>query len=196
MFSSQLFWEEDIAEPSRLLSGCGDVPVSALQGFADPVVHLVPPDMDRIVWFDNNELALMDSRIGEVSVLSREICDPSIHSDTLNVGISDGDTEWLLPLALFRDTMLLVHDWAALSTWTGTETGYCRTITGELGWLGSINPPCDVDHFCGRDEWQIKELEVMVTHSGGDDIRFQQCACVRKTPVSVISVGMLPILID
>ena len=48
-----------------------------------------------IVRFDDNELALMDSRIGEVSVLSLEICDPLVHSDTLDVGILDGDTEWL-----------------------------------------------------------------------------------------------------
>ena len=76
--------------------------------------------------------------------------------------------------------MLLVHDWTALSTWTGTETGYCRTIaiTWELGCLGSINPPCDVDCFFGRDEWQIKELEAVVTPSGGDDIRFLWCTCV------------------
>ena len=87
-----------------------------------------------------------------------------------------------------------VHDWAALSMWTGTETGYCRTITWELGCLGSINPPCDVDRFCGRDEWQIKELEMVVTPGGGDDIRFQQCANVRGTSVCVISAGMLPIL--
>ena len=43
VFSSQLFWDEDIAEPSRMLSDCGDVPVSALQVFADTVVPLVPP---------------------------------------------------------------------------------------------------------------------------------------------------------
>ena len=58
-------------------------------------------------------------------------------------------------IALFRDAMLLVHDRAALSTWTGTETGYCRTITWELGCLGGINPPCEVDCFFGCDEWQI-----------------------------------------
>ena len=98
-------------------------------------------------------------------------------------------------MALFRDAMLLVHDWAALSTWTGTETGYWLAITWELRFLGSINPPCDVDRFCGRDEWQIKELEVVVTPSGGNDIRFQQCACARETSVSVISAGMLPILV-
>ena len=33
VFSSQLFWDEDIAEPSRMLSDCGDVPVTALQVF-------------------------------------------------------------------------------------------------------------------------------------------------------------------
>ena len=92
-------------------------------------------------------------------------------------------------MALFRDAMLLVHDWAALSMWTGTETGYCRTITWELGYLGCINPPC------GLDEWQIKELEVVVMPGGGDDIRFQWCVCVHRTLVCVISAGMLPILV-
>ena len=115
VFSSQLFWDEDIAELSRMLSDCGDVPVSALQGFADTAVPLVPPDTDRIVRFDNNELALMDSRIGEVSVLSLEIFDPSIHSDTLDVGISDGDTEWLCLLYFassgVRGTIPLQLDW-------------------------------------------------------------------------------------
>ena len=70
-------------------------------------------------------------------------------------------------IALFRDAMMLVHDWAAWSTWTGTGIGYCRTITFELG---CINPPCDVDRFFGSNEWQIKELEAVVMASGGDDI--------------------------
>ena len=83
--------------------------------------------------------------------------------------------------------MLLVHDWAAWSMWTGTETGYCRTITWELGYLGSINPPCDVDCFCGCDEWRIKGLEV--------DIRFQRYACMRGTSVGVIPAGRIPIMV-
>ena len=37
----------------------------------------------------------MNSHIDEVLVLSLEICDSSIHSDTMDVGIADGDTEWL-----------------------------------------------------------------------------------------------------
>ena len=69
--------------------------VSALQVFADERVPLVPPDIDRIVRIDENELALMDRWIGEVSVLSLEICNPPIHSDTLDLRISHGDTEWL-----------------------------------------------------------------------------------------------------
>ena len=113
----------------------------------------------------------MDRRIGEVSVLSMEIGDPPIHSDTLDVIISHGDMEWLCLLhtassgsagantaairldskdldhwrgvvwdlgivgrqclhvcyyclclmALFRDVMLLVHDWVVWSIWTGIE---------------------------------------------------------------------------
>ena len=37
VFSSQLFWDEDIAETSRMLADCGDVPVSALHVFNDTV---------------------------------------------------------------------------------------------------------------------------------------------------------------
>ena len=50
-------------------------------------------------------------------------------------------------IALFCDVILLVHDWAALS-----GIGYCQTNTWEVGYLGSIYPPCDVDSFVGRDE--------------------------------------------
>ena len=99
MFSDQLFSDEDIAEPSRMLPDGEDVPVLALQVFVDTVVPSVPPDTGRIVRFENNELALMDSWIGEVSVLSLEICDPLIHRDTLDVGILDGDNVWLCLLS-------------------------------------------------------------------------------------------------
>ena len=58
-------------------------------------VPLVPPDIHRIVRINNNDLALMDRWIGEVSVLSMEICDPLIHSNILDARISQGDTEWL-----------------------------------------------------------------------------------------------------
>ena len=55
------------------------------------------------------------------------------------------------------------------------------------GNLGSINPPCDMDHLCGRNECQIKELDVVVTPGGSDDIRFQRYACVHGTSVGVLS---------
>ena len=119
VFSDQLFWDEDIAEPSRMLPDCGDVPVTALQVFADTVVPSVPPDTGRIVRFDNNELALMDSRIGEVSVLALEICDPSIHRDTLDVGILDGDNVWLCLLS-------------------SSNSGVCGTIPLQLDWTVSV----------------------------------------------------------
>ena len=199
-----------------MLPDCGDVPVSASQVFTDPVVPLIPPDTGRIDRFVNNELELKDSRIGEFSVFSLGICDPSIDMNTLDgdelaicprdVGISGGDKEWLCLLysassgsagdisvaagfdckglehwrgivwdpgivgkrclhvccdclcliTLFHDAMILVHDWAAMFTWMGTEIGYGRTITWELGCLGSILPSCDVDRFFGCDVWQIK----------------------------------------
>ena len=103
--------------------------------------------------------------------------------------------DYLYLIALFRDTIILIHNWTTLSKWTGTEIGYCRTITWESGCLESINPPCDVDRFFGRDEWQIKELEVVVMPGGGDDIRFLLCACGRGTSVGVIAPGMLQILV-
>ena len=181
-----------------------------------------------MVRIDNNELALMDRWMGEALVLSMEICDPPIHSNTLDAIISQGDTEWLCLLysassgsarddtitirlagkgldhwrgvvwdpgivcqqclhvcydclylmALFRAVVIWVDDWAAWSLWTGTEFGYCRTITWALGYWGSINPPCDVDRLCDRNEWQIKALEVVVMPDGSDNNRFQRRVCV------------------
>ena len=84
-------------------------------------------------------------------------------------------------MALFCAMMLVVHDWAAWSLWTGTESMYCRTIAWELGYLGSINQLCDVDRWCDRDEWQIKTLVVVVITDGNDDNRLQRCACVHRS---------------
>ena len=62
-------------------------------------------------------------------------------------------------MALFRAVMLSVHDWAVCSVWTGTESGYCRTITWELGYLSSLHTPCDVDRGCTKMTQQIKEYK-------------------------------------
>ena len=51
------------------------------------------------------------------------------------------------------------------------KSGYCRTITLQLGYLGHIDQPCDVDRLCGRDDWRIYELVMVVTPGGCDDIR-------------------------
>ena len=58
-------------------------------------------------------------------------------------------------MALFRAVMLSVHDWAVWSVWTGTESGYCRTITWELGYLRSLLTPCDLDRGCTKMTRQI-----------------------------------------
>ena len=61
--------------------------------------------------------------------------------------------------------------------------------------MGNIYPPCDVDRFLGRDEWQIKGLEAMMMAGGDDVIRFLRCTYERVTSVGVVSTGMLPILV-
>ena len=88
VFSDQLFWEEDIANPPQMMPDCGNVPKSAFQAFDDTVIPLVPPDTGRIIRFHSNDLELMDSRIDEFSVLSLGVCDPPIDKDTL-----DGDEQ-------------------------------------------------------------------------------------------------------
>ena len=60
-----------------------------------------------------------------------------------------------------------------------------RVISWEVGYLGSIYPPCDVDCFFGHDEWQIKGLEAVVTTGGDDVMRFLLGNCERVTSVGV-----------
>ena len=90
--------------------------------------------------------------------------------------------------------MLVVHDWAEWSVWTGTVSGYCRTITWELGYLGSLHPPCDVDRLCDQMARQIKVSEVVVMTDGNDNNRLQWCACVRGTWLGILSAGRIPIM--
>ena len=52
-------------------------------------------------------------------------------------------------MALFRAVMSLAHHWAEWSVWTGTDAGYCRTITWEERYLPRLHPPCVVDRLCG-----------------------------------------------
>ena len=65
-------------------------------------------------------------------------------------------------MALFQAVMSLVHDWAEWSVWTGTVSGYCRTITWEVGYLPRLHPPCDVDRLCDYMAWKIKGPVVVI----------------------------------
>ena len=239
MFSNQLFWDDDIAEPSRVWPDGENAPVLKSPVLAGTLKPLMLPDTDHTVRLDNSELELLDSRIDKFSVLSLGTGDAFMDMDALDgdalgactrdVGILDGDEGWLCFLysassgsswdtsvtvgldckglghwrgiawdpglvggrclhvccdglcviALFREVMLLFR--AALSPWTGNEIGYCQSYTWEVGYLGSIYPPCDVDCFFGCDEWQIKGLEAVVMTGGDDVMRFLLCACERVT---------------
>ena len=90
---------------------------------------------------------------------------------------------------------MFVHDWAALSTLIWTEIRDWRTITWELGCLGSIHPTYYVTRFFCRNVWQIKDLEAIVMPGEADDIQFLLSACERATSVGVIAPGMLLILV-
>ena len=89
----------------------------------------------------------MDSRIGEFSVLSLGGCDPSIDMDTLegdelvicsrNVGISDGDEEWLC----------LLYSASLGSVWDNSVAAglYCK---GLDHWRGIVWDPGIVGKRC------------------------------------------------
>ena len=93
------------------------------------------------------------------------VWDPgTVGSQALSVG-----HDCLCLMALFRAVMSLVHDWAEWSVWTGTESGYCRTITWEGGYLPRLRPPCDVDRLCGYKTWQIKAPVVVIMLDRDED---------------------------
>ena len=90
-------------------------------------------------------------------------------------------------MALFRAVMLLVHDWAEWSVWTGPESWYCRTITWELGYLRGRHP-------CYQMARQIKGSVVVMMTDRNDNNSLQRCACVCGTSLGVLSVGRIPII--
>ena len=86
VFSNQLFWDDDIAEPSRMMPDGGIVPVMTSPALAGILMPLMLPDTDRTIQLDNSVLELLNSWIGEFSVLSRETGNTFIDMDAL-----DGD---------------------------------------------------------------------------------------------------------
>ena len=62
VFSDKLFSDEDPADMT--VSGMNELTVSVLKVFTDEGAPLVPPVIDRIVQMDDNELVLMNRRMG------------------------------------------------------------------------------------------------------------------------------------
>ena len=90
-------------------------------------------------------------------------------------------------MALFWAVMSSVHDWPKWSVWTGTGSGYYRTITWEGGYLPRLCPPCDVDRLCDYMAWQIKG-PVMIVMLDWDENNSPQ----RETSLGVLSAGRIP----
>ena len=105
VFSDQLFWDDDIAESSLMFPDGGYAPLLTSPILAGTIMPLVIPDTDQTAWLDNNRLEVLDSRIGEFSVLSLGMDDMFCDMDVLeggalgtcarDDGILDGDEGWL-----------------------------------------------------------------------------------------------------
>ena len=128
----------------------------------------------------------------------------SVGNGTMAIGLDDQSldhwrgTVWdpgLCLMALLHEVVLLLHNWAKWAFWTRTESGNCRSIDWELGYLGSITPPCDVDRLSHQNAWQIKELKVVVMTNKYNNNRLQRCACVRDTSLGVLSAGRISIMV-
>ena len=98
-------------------------------------------------------------------------------------------------MALFRAVMSLVHHWAEWSIWTGTDAGYCRTITWEERYLPRLHPPCVVDRWCGYRTWQIKGPVFVSMLDKARDNSPLRCACMRGTSLGVLSAGRIPLMV-
>ena len=95
-------------------------------------------------------------------------------------------------MALFRAVMSSLHDWAEWSVWTGTGSGYYRTITWEGGYLPRLCPPCDVDRLCDYMAWQINGPVMIVMLDWDEHNSPQRCAGKRGTSLGVLSAGRIP----
>ena len=100
-----------------MLPDGGNAPLSTSPVLVGKLMPLMLPDTDRTVRLDNSGLELLDSRIGELSVLSLGTGDTFIDMDALDgdalgactrdVGILDGDEGWLC----------LLHSASSGSSW-------------------------------------------------------------------------------
>ena len=150
VFSDQLLWDDDMAEPSRILPDGGYAPVSILAGTMMP---LILPDTDRTVRLNDSGLALLDSRIGEFSVLSLGTEDTFSDLDTLegdalgacvgDVGILDDKEGWLRLLCSPRSGQSGDNSVAADLNCKGL--GHCRGVVWDPGHVGGqcLHVCCD-----------------------------------------------------
>ena len=97
-------------------------------------------------------------------------------------------------MALFRAVMSLVHHWAEWSVWTGTDAGYCRTITWKECDLPRLYPPCVVDRLCGYST-KIKVPVFVLMLDRDRDISPRRCACMRGLSLGVLSAGRIPLMV-
>ena len=117
------------------------------------------------------------------------------HSVVWDPGIVGSQALSVCLMALFRAVMSLVHDWAEWSIWTGTVSGYCRTITWEGGYLPRLCPPCDVDRLCDYMAWHIKGPVLVIMLDRDENNSPQWCACMRGTSLGVLSAGRIPLMV-
>ena len=92
-FSDVLFSDDVLADTP--VSVHEELPMLALQVFADVGVPVVPPVIDRPVRRIMDGLGCKDKRMDEVSVFSGPICDPPVYIGTWDMELSHGDTEWV-----------------------------------------------------------------------------------------------------
>ena len=92
-FSDVLFSDDVLADMP--VSVHDELPMLALQVFADVGVPVIPPVIDRPVRRIMDGLGCKDKRMDEVSVFSGSICDPPVHIGTWDMELSHGITEWV-----------------------------------------------------------------------------------------------------
>ena len=155
-----------------------EVPVLTLQIPTDKGVLLLTPVVDQDVRRIKDQLFSQDDRTDGISGLSLPICGLLIHRGAVGLDGQDLDhwrgVVWDPGIVCQQcwHVCSYCHVWAEWSFWTEIESGCCRTINWKLGYLGCIDPPCDVDRLCGCDDWRINEVVLVVTPGGSNDIRF------------------------
>ena len=154
-----------------------EVPVLTFQMFTDKGVPLITPVVAQDIRWITDKLFSQDDQTDGGSGLSLPICGRLIHRGAVGLDGQDldhwGGVVWDPGIVCLQCCLVCsdCHVWAEWSFSTAIESGCCRTITWTLGYLEHIDQPCDVGGLCGRVDWTIYELVMVVTPGGCDDIR-------------------------